>query len=364
MEVTKLEISKIITNPNQPRKHFDEERLQELADSIESDGLKSPILVRPAGDCYEIVQGERRFRASKLAGLDTISAFIEELTEEDAFHLAVIENIQREQLTPMEEAQAFKKYVELGYTHEAIGKKVSKSRTYVTSRLRLLKLIPEIQDMLATGKLAEGHAKQILKLRNDLPGETENEKPFEYAQFLFINDFKDVDKISVNDVKHWADKVLRGMLISILRVFKEYQEENPVSLDVCRELNISITDITENHLEFLTDSEIRELPKGAKKSEIYAKFENIEAQIFEYPGDLSELWAQKLLKASEIIIKQNLQKIDEAQIGLAKAYDDAAEMEKGEASRALIDQANKIRNMDSTEFFDYIVSRDTFGKIK
>ncbi|MET3210803.1 UNVERIFIED_CONTAM: ParB/RepB/Spo0J family partition protein [Paenibacillus sp. PvR008] len=136
-----IPMSNIQPNPNQPRKQFDEESLRELADSIVADGLQSPILVRRVGEGYEIVQGERRYRAHVLAGLSSIRAEIRDLSDTEAFHLAVIENIQREQLTDIEEAHAFQNYVELGYTHEQVAEKVKKSRTYVTSKLRLLKLI-------------------------------------------------------------------------------------------------------------------------------------------------------------------------------------------------------------------------------
>ncbi|WP_052759477.1 ParB/RepB/Spo0J family partition protein [Paenibacillus sp. DMB20] len=118
-----LILESIVVNPDQPRKHFDEESLRQLAESIKADGLQSPILVRPKAGNFEIVQGERRYRAHVIAGLGTIRADVRELSDEDAFHLAVIENIQREQLTEMEEARAFQRYVELGLTHDAIAKK-------------------------------------------------------------------------------------------------------------------------------------------------------------------------------------------------------------------------------------------------
>lgn len=163
----KIKLTEMVINYNQPRKYFDEEKLNELALSIVADELQEPILVRPMeGGKYEIVQGERRYRAHQLAGLNEIEVKIKELNDENAFHLSVIENIQREQLTPIEEAHAFMKYVEMGYTHEQIAEKVSKSRTYVTSRLRLLKLVPYIHDWIAKGILSDGHAKQILKMES------------------------------------------------------------------------------------------------------------------------------------------------------------------------------------------------------
>src|SRR5690606_776554 len=156
---------------------------------------QEPILVRPIKDKqYEIVQGERRFRAHQLNGMEEIEVKIRELNDEDAFHLAVIENIQREQLTPIEEAQAYLKYVEMGYTHEQIAHKVSKSRTHVTTRLRLLKLLPFIQDWIAEGVLSEGHAKQILKMESVINRFWRNvtyfsESPFEKFQRKFHHEY-------------------------------------------------------------------------------------------------------------------------------------------------------------------------------
>src|SRR5690606_12651794 len=208
MNLKTIKLTEIVANPNQPRKHFDEQALQEIAEPIKKDGLQEPILVRPKGDKYEIVQGERRYRAHKLAGLETIQAKVKEVDDEDAFHLAVIENIQREQLTPIEEARAFARYVEMGYTHEEIAKKVSKGRTYVTQRLRLLNLITEIQDMIAKGILSKGHAEVLLasknKIANSLEVSLATQKTwdsFEFIQRKFINEFKEVEKISVKDVE-------------------------------------------------------------------------------------------------------------------------------------------------------------------
>src|SRR5699024_10162034 len=163
MKIYSINLSKVKRNENQPRKHFDEDSIKELSESIKKDGLMQPITVREVSrDTFEIVQGERRYRACKLADLSEMTAIIKELDDEEAFHLSVIENIQREDMTAIEEALAFQKYVEMGYTHKEIAEKISKGRTYVTQRLRLLKLIPEVHDMIAIGVIQEGHAKQLL----------------------------------------------------------------------------------------------------------------------------------------------------------------------------------------------------------
>src|SRR5699024_1407315 len=158
-KVSLIELGKIGGNDQQPRKHFDETAIKELSKSIKKEGLIQPIMVREVSrDTFEIIHGERRYRAAKLAGLKEIPAYVREMTDDEAFHLAVIENIQREELTAVEEAQAFQRYVEMGYTHAQIAEKVSKSRTYVSSSLRLLKLNGRILAWINDGKLSEGHA--------------------------------------------------------------------------------------------------------------------------------------------------------------------------------------------------------------
>lgn len=249
----KLKISEIVINEDQPRKYFDEEKLNELASSIKADGLQEPILVRPMKNGkYEIVQGERRYRAHNLAGLDEIEVKIKELNDMDAFHLSIIENIQREQLTPIEEAHAFMKYVEMGYTHEQIAEKVSKSRTYVTSRLRLLKLVPFIQDWIVKGILSDGHAKQILKMESIINRFWNNNRstydsPFEELQYKFHHEYwyheAKRKKITVKDVEVWADNWRYGLIKAIVNHYKglsEYVIADSKGLPITSELQCAI----------------------------------------------------------------------------------------------------------------------------
>lgn len=360
--IKELKISEIVPNPDQPRKHFDEQSLNELAESIVSDGLQEPILVRPKDGKYEIVQGERRYRAHLIASLDTVQAKIKEVNDEDAFHLAVIENIQREQLTPIEEARAFQRYIELGYTHENIAKKVSKSRTYVTSRLRLLKLIPEIQDWIAECRISEGHAKQILKLKNELPAAEDNEKPFIAAQEQFIFEFKNSEKISVNDVSDWATTLIKKLIVAIIGVFKGNAKEIRNKLEVCDLLDITIKDLKKEHIELLIDSAIANLKPGEKRSDVYSYYEELENYIFNFKGDLMEVWASNSLKIHETVIKESLSDIHKAKESLVDAYKRASEMETGDSSRSLFDESERIKAMSFEEFTDYAlknVSRDT-----
>ncbi|MFZ3576771.1 ParB/RepB/Spo0J family partition protein [Virgibacillus sp. DJP39] len=358
MEITNIKLTEIIANPNQPRKNFDDQALQELSDSIKIDGLMAPITVRIMQHDtmgYEIVQGERRYRASKIAGLTEIPAFIQELTDEDAFHLSVIENIQREQLTALEEARAFQSYVELGYKHGQITEKVSKSRTYITSRLRLLKLLPEIQDMIAEGKLTGGHAIQILKLQNDLPGKRDNEKPFEYAQEILVAEYEGVDKVSVSEVKQAGEKIKQGFIIAILDVFNKVCKKLK-SLDLCDETGIDITDIKKSHLESAAEYEIKMMNPGEKKSEVYEKYEAIEEEILNSSYDeLMDKWVDGLLKLREESIKKSMETLRQTQIDLVKSYRDAAELNTSGQKQELKDKADYIEKMTFEDFNDYIL---------
>ena len=160
-----LQLSKIKPNKNQPRKNFDPKALDELADSIKQNGVLQPILVRPKGKYYEIVAGERRYQAAKKAGLKEIPVIIRDISDTEVFQLALIENLQRSDLNPIEEAQGYKKLIdENGFTQEQLGKVLSKSRSAVTNTLRLLDLPKPVQDLMAEGKLTAGHARAILAI--------------------------------------------------------------------------------------------------------------------------------------------------------------------------------------------------------
>lgn len=158
-----IEISKIIRNPNQPRKNFDEMALQELADSIKQNGVLQPILVRKIGGKYQIVAGERRYQASKLAGLKEIPAVVRDIDDKEVFQLALIENLQRSDLSPMEEAKGYRQLINSqGLTQEGLAKILSKSRSAVANTLRLMDLPTVVQEMIEQGLLTAGHARAIL----------------------------------------------------------------------------------------------------------------------------------------------------------------------------------------------------------
>lgn len=163
-----LPLSQIKTNENQPRKSFDQDKLNELADSIRQNGVLQPILVRKVGDKYEIVAGERRYQAAVLAELEEIPVIIREISDKEVFQLALIENLQRADLNPIEEAQGYSKLIrDNGLTQEQLGKILSKSRSSIANTLRLLDLPEEVQDMMAEGKLSAGHARAILAVADE-----------------------------------------------------------------------------------------------------------------------------------------------------------------------------------------------------
>lgn len=159
----KVPIEKIKPNPNQPRIHFNETELNELCESIREHGVLQPLLVRKQGSGYEIIAGERRYQASKLADLTELPVIVKDVNDEEMLALALIENLQRSDLNPLEEAKGYKQLIEAsGMTQEALSKAVSKSRSAITNSLRLLDLPEPVQDLIFAGKLTAGHARAIL----------------------------------------------------------------------------------------------------------------------------------------------------------------------------------------------------------
>lgn len=161
----KLKITEVEPNTNQPRKEFDQEKLQELADSISQHGIVEPIVVTKQDGYYEIIAGERRWRAAKLAGLKEVPVVIKEYSSQERMEIALIENIQREDLNPVEEAKAYQHLIEeYKLKQEDVAKKVSKNRSTITNALRLLKLPDPILEMLISGDISGGHARALLAI--------------------------------------------------------------------------------------------------------------------------------------------------------------------------------------------------------
>lgn len=167
-EIIEVDIKDLRPNPYQPRKVFNEEALTDLASSIKEHGVFQPIIIKKSIKGYEIIAGERRVRASKLAGLDKIPAIVRNLNDEQMMEIALLENLQRENLSAIEEAKAYKSMIDnLHITQEQLSSKVGKSRSHVTNILGLLRLPSEVQDMVVNKKISMGHARVLSKLEND-----------------------------------------------------------------------------------------------------------------------------------------------------------------------------------------------------
>lgn len=187
--IVNVKITKVEPNREQPRKNFDEDSLQELSESIKQFGLLQPILVQDRTTYYEIVAGERRWRAAKIAGLKEVPVIIRNLTDQEIVEISLIENIQREDLNPIEEAQAYKRLLtEFNLKQDEVAEKVSKSRTAVTNSMRLLKLCEEVQKMVVDGMISTGHARALISIENP-------EEQYMIAQKIFD------EKLSVREVE-------------------------------------------------------------------------------------------------------------------------------------------------------------------
>ena len=186
-----VDINKVEPNRDQPRKNFDEDALEELADSIRQVGLIQPIVVQDRKGYYEIIAGERRWRACKKAGLKEIPVIIRNFTEQEIVEISIIENIQREDLNPIEEAMAYKRLLEeFNLKQDEVAEKVSKNRTTITNSLRLLKLTDDVQQMIVDGKLSTGHARAIISIEDPA-------KQLEIAEKIFD------EKMSVREVEKY-----------------------------------------------------------------------------------------------------------------------------------------------------------------
>ena len=192
----KVKITQIEPNKSQPRKQFDEDALQELADSIKQYGVLEPLIVTKKGKFYEIIAGERRWRAARLAGVKEVPVVIREYTDREIMEISLIENIQREDLNPIEEALAYESLInEYSLTQEEVAEKVSKNRSTIANSLRLLKLCDEVRQMIIEDKLTTGHARALIPIEDA-------ELQTEAANFIFDN------KLSVRDTEIYIKKLL------------------------------------------------------------------------------------------------------------------------------------------------------------
>ena len=192
-----LPINEIEPNPNQPRNQFDEDSLQELADSIEQYGVLQPLLVKKKDGYYEIIAGERRWRAAKMAGVEEVPVIVRDFDENEIVEIALIENIQREDLSPIEEAMAYQRLMkEYHLKQDQIAEKVSKSRAAITNSLRLLKLDPRVQNMLEEEMISTGHARALLAIHD-------GDMQYETAVKVFD------EKLSVRDIEKMVKELNR-----------------------------------------------------------------------------------------------------------------------------------------------------------
>ena len=239
-----LRISQIDPNPNQPRRHFDKEALAQLADSIAAHGVLQPILVREvAHDRYAIVAGERRWRASKLAGQTEIPVIVVDMTEREAAEVALIENIQRADLNPIEEAQAYETLKnEYKLTQEEIAGRVGKSRSAIANTMRLLALPVAVRELVIKGSLSEGHARALLGLKSQ-------DSMLPLAEKIIFTD------LSVRDAENEVRRLNR---LAELDEEDETEDAPAFAVDYVRELERKMT----THL----DRRVKVSAKGARKS--------------------------------------------------------------------------------------------------
>lgn len=195
-KIVYLKLNQIITNENQPRTIFDDEKIQELAESIKNHGVLQPIIVRSKDKYYEIVAGERRFRACQLLNLDTIPAIIKNFDEEEAQTVSLIENLHREDLTAIEEAKAYKAIMEINnLKQEDLAQKIGKSQSTIANKIRLLNLPSAIQDAILTRKITERHARALLTLKD------------EQQQFKVLEKIINKD-LTVKETEKYVEKLL------------------------------------------------------------------------------------------------------------------------------------------------------------
>lgn len=239
----KVKITQIEPNKSQPRKQFDEDALQELADSIKQYGVLEPLIVTKKGKFYEIIAGERRWRAARLAGIKEVPVVIREYTDREIMEISLIENIQREDLNPIEEALAYESLInEYSLTQEEVAEKVSKNRSTIANSLRLLKLCDEVRQMIIEDKLTTGHARALIPIEDA-------ELQTEAANFIFDN------KLSVRDTEIYIKK-----LLSIPKESKE-------NIVATNDLSIFYNDI-ESRLKDILGAKIAIKSKNNEKGKI------------------------------------------------------------------------------------------------
>ena len=243
-----MNINKVEPNREQPRKKFDEDALLELSESIKQFGVLQPLLVTERDDYYEIIAGERRWRAAKMAGVKEVPVIIKKLTEQEIMEISLIENIQREDLNPIEEAQAYKRLLtEFNLKQDEVAERVSKSRTAVTNAMRLLKLNEKVQQMLIDEMLTTGHARALLAIEDQ-------DKQYEIAQRIFD------EKLSVRDTE---------------KLMKNLQNEKPDGAGPANKIDPQLLAVyrdLEEQMKSLLGTKVYINPKDDKKGKLEIEY--------------------------------------------------------------------------------------------
>lgn len=246
---TLVKITKVEPNREQPRKKFDEDALLELSESIKQFGILQPLLVQKRDDYYEIIAGERRWRAAKLAGLKEVPVIVKELSEKEIMEISLIENIQREDLNPIEEALAYKRLLdEFHVKHDELAERVSKSRSAITNSMRLLKLSEKVQQMIIDEKLTMGHVRPLIMVEDE-------EKQYLLAQKIFD------EKLSVRETEKLVKKILNERETPETETQREKEEDFTVFYEKLSE-----------QLKQVLGTKVSIKPKNNKKGKIEIEY--------------------------------------------------------------------------------------------
>lgn len=250
---TMVNITKIEPNRTQPRKNFDEDALQELSDSIKQFGIIQPLIVQDRKDHYEIIAGERRWRAAKKAGLKEVPVIIKNYTDQEIVEISIIENIQREDLNPIEEALAYKRLLEeFNLKQDQVAERVSKSRTAVTNSMRLLKLCDKVQQMIIDEMISTGHARAILSIEDA-------EEQYNLAQKIFDEKLsvREVEKIMKNYGKPTKEKKLKDTQLEV--IYQNIEEKLKQKLGAKVVINSKGNGAGKMEIEFYTHDDLEKL---------------------------------------------------------------------------------------------------------
>ncbi len=257
---TLVKITKVEPNREQPRKNFDEDALEELADSIKQFGLLQPILVQKRNDYYEIIAGERRWRAAKKAGLKEIPVIIKNYSDQEIVEISLIENIQREDLNAIEEAQAFKRLLtEFNLKQDEVAERVSKSRTAVTNSIRLLKLCDEVQSMIINEMISTGHARALISIEDP-------EQQYAMAQRIFDEklNVRDVEKLVKNLNRPEKIKKIVGTDKSLELIYQDLAEKMKTALGTKVMINSKENGIGKIEIEFYSHDDLERIIEKLK----------------------------------------------------------------------------------------------------